>query len=180
MTDMEKDKLLDYLFDQNGRLTDQLTGVREELRLQREQSDRNHRNLKSSLDRMEERAMVAENRAKAAEKRTEMEAVARAKAEKQIEELTRTIESLMDTSVMEALRNQIIELRRQRDDALASDRHNRAERYGRTSQKMKDSDAFDEDDNEPNAGEEFAKTVCSCNDTASMLPMNMGLGVNKY
>ena len=109
-----------------------------------------------------------------------MEAVARAKAEKQIEELTRTIESLMDTSVMEALRNQIIELRRQRDDALASDRHNHAERYGCTSKKMKDSDAFDEDDNEPNAGEEFAKIVRGCNDTVSMLPMNMGLSVNKY
>ena len=46
--------------------------------------------------------------------------------------------------------------------------------------KMKDSDAFDEDDNEPNAGEEFAKIVRGCNDTASMLPMNMGLSVNKY
>ena len=70
MTDMEKDKPLDYLFDQNGRLTDQLTGVREELRLQREQADRNHRDLKSSLDRMEERAMIAENKAQAAEKKS--------------------------------------------------------------------------------------------------------------
>ena len=119
MTDMEKDKLLDYLFDQNGMLSDQLAGVREELRLQREQADRHHKDLKASLDRMEERAIAAERKAEAAEKRACMEAAAKDKAEKQVEELNRTIESLMDSSVMEELRNKIVELKRQREDLLS-------------------------------------------------------------
>lgn len=172
MTEMEKDKLLDYLFDQNGRLTDQLAGVREDLRLQREQAERHHRDLKASLDRMEERAVAAEDRAKAAEKRAEMEADARARAEKQIEELTRTIESIMDTSLIEELRNQVTELSRQRDDALASDRHNRAERYGRTSQKMKDTGASDNDEDDRDAEEE--KADMGGKDSVGKLPEENG------
>lgn len=152
---MEKDKLLDYLFDQNGVLTGQLAGVREDLRLQREQADRHHRDLKASLDRMEERAVVAEKRADIAERRAAMAEEAQSKAEKKIEDLTKTIESLMDSSVMEELRNKIVELKRQRDDALAADRHNRAERYGRTSQQMKGTGVSDEDDDR-DAGEEKA------------------------
>ena len=43
------DKLLNYLFDQNGVLIDQLAGVSEDLCLQKEQAERHHRDLKSSL-----------------------------------------------------------------------------------------------------------------------------------
>ena len=53
MTEMEKDKLLDYMFGQNVRQSEQLAGLREEMRLQRDQSEKHHRELKSSLDRME-------------------------------------------------------------------------------------------------------------------------------
>ena len=60
MTEMEKDKLLDYMFDQNSKLTDKLASVGEELRLQREQADRHFKDLKSSLGRMEERAVAAQ------------------------------------------------------------------------------------------------------------------------
>ncbi len=42
-------KLLDYMFVPNSKLTDQLAGVSEELRLQREQAYRHHKDLKSSL-----------------------------------------------------------------------------------------------------------------------------------
>lgn len=56
------------------------------------------RDLKASLDRMEERAVAAEKRAEAAEKNAAREAEARANAEKRIEELTKTIDSLLDAS----------------------------------------------------------------------------------
>lgn len=148
MTDMEKDKLLDYLFDQNAVLTAQLSGVREELRLQREQAYRHHKELKADLGRIEERAEVAEKKMELAEKRAAKAEEERSKAEKKIEDLIKTIDSLMDTSVMEELRNQIIELRRQRDDALAFERHNRAERYGRTSQKMRGAGVSDNDEDD--------------------------------
>lgn len=171
MTEMEKDKLLDYLFDQNGVLTGQLAGVREDLRLQREQADRHHRDLKASLDRMEERAAVAEKRADIAERRAAMAEEAQSKAEKKIEDLTKTIESLMDSSVMEELRNKIVELKRQRDDALAADRHNRTERYGRTSQQMKGTGVSDEDDDR-DAGEE--KADMGGKDTVGKLPEESG------
>ncbi len=87
------DKLLDYMFTQNSKLTDQLAGVSEELRLQREQADRHHKDLKSSLARMEERARAAERRADAEEKRAGMEAEARAKAEEQVAELMKVLEN---------------------------------------------------------------------------------------
>lgn len=148
------DKLLDYMFDQNSKLTDKIAAVCEELRLQREQSDLHHRDLKSSLARMEERAVAAERRADAEAKRAAMESEAREKAEKRIEELLGTIDSLMDGSTMLALQQQIIDLTRQRDDAKASDKHNRAERYGRTSQKIKDSASSEADDNDRDAEEE--------------------------
>ncbi len=83
---MEKDKLLDYMFAQNSRLTDQLAGVSEELRLQREQADIHHKDLKSSLARMEEHTV-------AAEKRVDMEAQARAKTEEQVADLMKVIDS---------------------------------------------------------------------------------------
>ena len=68
---MEKDRLLDYMFDQNRRLSDQVAGMCEEMRLQRGQAEMHHRELKLSLDRMEELAVAAEKRAVAVEKRAE-------------------------------------------------------------------------------------------------------------
>lgn len=130
MTEMEKDKLLDYMFGQNSKLTDKLAAVCEELRLQREQAELHHKDLKSSLARMEERAV-------AAEKRADMEAKARAKAEKQVAELMKVIDSFVDGSALRSLEQQVMDLTKQRDDAKAADRQNRSERYGSTSQKMK-------------------------------------------
>ncbi len=70
-------------------LTDQLAGVREELRLQREQANRYHEDLKWSLARMEERDA-------AAEKRADMEAQARAKAKEQVADLISLYRRLKD------------------------------------------------------------------------------------
>ncbi len=91
------DKLLDYMFDQNSKLTDQLAGVREELRLQREQADRHHRDFKSSPARMEERAIAAERRA---DKETE----ASEKAEELVADLMRIIDSFVNGSVRSTIR----------------------------------------------------------------------------
>ncbi len=147
MTEMEKDKLLDYVFAQNSKLTDQLAGVSEELRLQREQADRHHKDLKSSLARMEERAV-------AAEKRADMEAQARAKAEEQVADLMKVIDSFTNGSAFKNLEQQIVDLKQERDDAKAADKQNRAERYGSTSQKMKDSASTETGEKERDAEEE--------------------------
>lgn len=88
------DKLLDYMFDLNDYLTNQIAAVSEELRLQREQADRHHRDLKSSLARMEERAIAAERRADAEAKIATMESEARVKAEKRLAELMKILESM--------------------------------------------------------------------------------------
>ena len=77
-----------------------MTGVREEMRLQREQSEMYHRDLKSSLDRMEERAVAAEKRTEMSEKRTKEESAARARAEKKVEKLLQTIESIRNTKLI--------------------------------------------------------------------------------
>ncbi len=146
LTEMEKDKLLDLMFAKNSNLSDQIAALLEELRLTREQAENHYKDLKSGFDRMEERAIAAERRADAEAKRATMEAEARIKAEKRTEELLETIDSLMDGSLIQALQQQIIELTKQRDDAKASDKHNRAERYGRTSQQIKNNASSEEDD----------------------------------
>ncbi len=154
MTEMEKDKLLDYMFEQNSKLTDQLVGVREDLRLQREQAERHHADLQSRLVRMEELAVAEGKRADAAEKRADMEAQARSRAEKQIEDLNATIEALMDASMVKDLRQKVIDLEKERDDAKAADKQNRAERYGSTSQQMRRDEPSGKKDNDRDAQDE--------------------------
>lgn len=104
MTDMEKDKLLDYMFDQNSKLTDQLAGVREGLRLQREQAERHQADLQSRLVRMEELAIAEGKRADAAEKRAEVEAAARIRSDQRAEDLQKTTDSLLDGSIINELK----------------------------------------------------------------------------
>lgn len=158
MTDVEKEKLIDYLFDQNEKLNVQLAGVREELRLQREQSAERHRSLASQMERMEERAVAAEKRAELAEKRANKESEMRAESDKRIAELSAALTAIIDGSVINDLKEQIVKVEKERDDAKAADRQNRGERYGSKSQRMKKSDKSDDngdaDGNNRDAGEE--------------------------
>jgi len=150
MTEVEKEKLIDYLFRQVDGLQTRLSGVQEELRLQREQSAEQHRDLTSQIERMEERAV-------AAEKRADMEAKARMVSDKRVAELTAALTAMMDGSVIKGLKAQVAKAEKERDDVKASDRQNRAERYGSTSQKMRKSDKTDkqdDDEDERDGGEE--------------------------
>lgn len=130
MTEVEKEKLIDYLFDQNDKLNAQLDGVREELRLQREQSAERHRGLTAQLNRMEERAVAAEKRADAAEKRAETESMARMESDKRAAELTAALTAALNGSVLKGMQEKAAKAEKERDDAKASDKQNRAERYG--------------------------------------------------
>ncbi len=91
---MEKDKLLDYMFDQNSRLMAQLSGIQEELRLVREGEEVRYKALASRLERVLEELVAAQraaalerSRAEEALRMAAREAEARRKAEKQVEEL---------------------------------------------------------------------------------------------
>ncbi len=159
MTEVEKEKLIDYLFKQVEGLQSRLAGVQEELRLQREQSAGQHADLASQLERMEERAVAAEKRAEAADKR--------------VAELTTALTAMMDGSVIKDLRAQLTKAEKEWDDAKASDRQNRAERYGATSQQIKKSDKADksdEDENDRDAGQE--KSDMGGKDSVKPLPGN--------
>lgn len=143
MTEVEKEKLIDLLYNLNDQLKIQMAGLQEELRLQREQSGEQHRILTSQLYRMEERAVAAEQRADAAEKR--------------IAELTAALTAALNVTVLKDLKAQVAKAEKERDDAKASDKQNRAERYGSTSQRLKKSDKTeDDDDDHRDAGEEKA------------------------
>lgn len=155
MTEVEKEKLIDYLFYQNEKLNAQLAGVQEELRLQREQSAEQHRSMVSQLNRMEERAVTAEKRADAAEKRSE-------DLDKRIAELTSALTAALDGTVIRNLESLVSKAEKERNDAKSADKQSRAELYGTKSQKLKKSesdkesdDNGDEDDHR-DAGEEKA------------------------
>lgn len=154
MTEVEKEKLIDYLFDQNDKLNAQLDGVREELRLQREQSAERHRGLTAQLNRMEERAVAAEKRADAAEKRAETESMARMESDKRAAELTAALTAALNGSVLKGMQEKVAKAEKERDDAKASDKQNRAERHGSTSQRLRKSDRTEDDDDDRDAGEE--------------------------
>lgn len=153
MTEMEKEKLIDYLFLQNEKLNLSLAGVQDELRLQREQASEQHRHLTSQLDRMEERAIAAERRADASDRRA-------AEAEKRVAELTAALTASLDGTVLKDLESRVAKAEKERDDARSADRQNRTERYGAKSQKMKkssgDKDSDEDDDDDRDAGEEKA------------------------
>lgn len=154
MTEVEKEKLIDYLFLQNEKLNIQLAGVQEELRLQREQSAEQHKSMESQLNRMEERAVAAEKRADAADKR--------------IDELTAALTAALNGAVLKDLQKKVAMVEKERDDAKASDRQNRAERYGATSQRLKKSDKSEGDDDNRDAGEE--KSEMGGKDSVKPLP----------
>lgn len=136
MTEVEKEKLIDYLFLQNEKLTTELTAVREELRLQREQMLIQLRELQARFDRMEERAKASDERAKASDERAAKAELALSESRAYVDELKATIAELMQGSVLKKLENQIACLTKQLADSRASDRQNRSERYGRKSQKI--------------------------------------------
>lgn len=75
------------------KLTSELAGVREELRLQREQSVEHHRDLQSRFDRMEERAITAEERVAKAE-------LALSKSSAYADELNTTIVAFLDGTAL--------------------------------------------------------------------------------
>lgn len=174
MTDMEKEKLIDFLFSRNESLEATLAGVQEELRLQREQSAGQYRDFSARLRRMEERAVAAERRAEASERRAEAEMKARMELDSRISELTAALAAMMDGSVVRDLQDRLLKAERERDDARSSDRQNRSERYGSTSQKMKKpSNGAKPDDNDSDnrdAGEE--KADMGAPDSVSPLPGN--------
>lgn len=98
MTEVEKEKLIDYLFMQNDKLTSELAGVREELRLQREQSAEQHRDLQSRFDRMEECAIFAKERASKTEERVSKAELVLSESRTYTDKLNATIAALMDCS----------------------------------------------------------------------------------
>ncbi len=122
---MEKDKLLDYMFDQNRRLMAQLSGIQEELRLVREGEEVRYKALASRLECVLEELVAAQraaalerSRAEEARRLAARETEAKEKAERLVEELTAQLasmaaklESMADSSEVDALRKQIIEVR---------------------------------------------------------------------
>lgn len=166
MTDMEKEKLIDYLFKQVEDLQHRLAGVQEELRLHREQSAEQHKAQILQNGRMEE-LLIAANR------RADMEAKARLAAEQRVSELTAALTAMMDGTLITDLKAQLAKAEKERDDAKSSDRQNRAERYGSTSQKVRKSGKSDEDENGRDAGQE--KSDMGGKDSVKPLPGNQGL-----
>jgi len=130
MTEVEKEKLIDMLYSMVESRDRQIAVLGDEIRQLREQSAGQHRDLQSRFDRMEERAMRAEREIAG-------EREAREKAERRAEELQKTVESLMNGSVIKERECQILEAGLERDAAIASDRKNRSEMYGSKSQRMK-------------------------------------------
>lgn len=129
-TEMEKEKLIDMLYAMVESRDGQIANLLEEIRLLREQSAEQHRDLKSRFDRMEQRAIAAETRADKAE-------LALSESKAYAEEQNATIAALMDGSVLKDLEKKIALLTRQLADSKASDRQNRSERYGSKTQKIK-------------------------------------------
>lgn len=130
MTEVEKEKLIDMLYSMVESRDRHIAMLGDEVRQLRMQSEDHHRDLQSRFDRMEERAVRAE-------REIAVEREARERAERRVEELQKTIESLMDGSVVRELERQILEAELERDAAIASDRKNRSEMYGSKSQRMK-------------------------------------------
>ena len=130
MTEVEKEKLIDMLYSMVDSRDRQIERLGDEIRRLRIQSENHHRNLQSRFDRMEERAVKAE-REMAGER------AAREQAEKRAEELQKTVDALMDGSLVKELERQILEAELERDAAKSSDRQNRTEMYGRKSQRLK-------------------------------------------
>lgn len=171
MTEVEKEKLIELQFAMLESRERQIAGLQEEMRLMREQSREQHLDLMTEFKRMEERAVAAEARADKADKRAEKADKRAEAAEKRNAELEATIKSLMDGSVINNLMQQIIDVEKQRDDAKASDRQNRAERYGRTSQKVnrkENQDAGGSGDRDRDAEEE--KNDMGGKDSVEKLP----------
>ena len=131
--------------------------------------------LRSQLQRMEERAMAAERRAEQAERRADMADKRADMADKRITELTSALTAMMEGTVIKDLKAQTAKAERERDDALSADRQNRAERYGSTSQRMRNADNADKsdgDENDRDAGRE--KSDMGGKDTVKPLPGNQG------
>lgn len=146
MTEVEKEKLIDYLFYQNEKLNAQLAGVQEELRLQRDQLADQHKSLIAQNERMEERAVAAEKRAEALDKR--------------VAEFTSALTAALNGAVLKDLQKQVEEAEKERDDAKLAEKRSRSDLYGTKSQKLKksakDKDSDDEDKDNRDAGEEKA------------------------
>ncbi len=143
MTDVEKDKLIDLLFARNESLENKLVRLQATLERQGDKTVDQMNALRSQLQRMEERAVAAERRAEAAERRNA--------------DLTAALTGMMDGTVIKDLKERIAKAEKERDDAKASDRQNRSERYGSTSRKVKKSrkpDGSGDDGNDRDAGED--------------------------
>lgn len=131
MTEVEKDKLLDLLFNNNEKLMSELAGLREAM--ERQSGEMANANATATL--WQQRAIAAEQRA-------EKESVNRQMLQSKIDELLTLVRDLQNGEELKTALSRAEKAEKKLSDLLASDRNTRCQIYGSKSQKSRKNEPY--------------------------------------
>lgn len=134
LTEVEKEKLIDMLFANNERLMSELAGLRQDMERQ-----------SGEMRLVNERSSGFEQRALAAERRADREAVERRLLQSKIDELLSLVKELRNGDELRAMTARAEKAEKAVADLLASGRTLRGQVYGTKSQRRRNDDDKNDD-----------------------------------